>query len=317
MDVLGIDVSKADLSVVLLQGDTTARKKVNNSTAGFKQLSAWLRNRKVQDLHACLEATGVYGEAIAEYLVDHEYRVSVVNPAQIKAYGRSALVRTKTDGVDALIIAQFCRAHRPPAWSPPPENVRNFRALLRRREALVDMITAEGNRLEAACGKAVRRSIKAVLSALKHELAALERDIDKEIKSDPALRDTVGRLDEIPGIGPLTAMKIIAETQSFRVCRSAPELVAYAGLNPKHYQSGPVHRRQSISKIGNAALRKALFYAAMAAKNRSGYFRSFVERLKAAGKPPKVIITAIMRKLLVLAHTLVSRGTRFNAAMAT
>jgi transposase len=314
MDVLGIDVSKSELSLILLQGDSTARKKVNNTAAGFKQLSSWLNNRKVETLHACLEATGIYGEAVAEYLVDAGYTVSIVNPAQIKAYGRSALVRTKTDEVDALTIAQFCRAHQPLAWAPPPQSVRDFRALLRRREALVDMVTAENNRLEAASGKVVRRSIQAVLKALKNELATLEREIDDHIDADPRLRDNIDRLDEIPGVGSLTAMKLIAETQHFQVCQTAQQLVAYAGLNPKQYQSGPVNRRQGISKIGNAALRKALFYAAMSAKNRSSYFQPFVERLKAAGKPPKVIITAIMRKLLVLAHTLVSKGTRFDPA---
>lgn len=316
MDVLGIDVSKAELSVVLLQGESSLRKKLNNNAVGFKQLVSWLRNRKVKSLHACLEATGVYGEAIAEYLVDAGYTVSVVNPGQIKAFGRSALVRTKTDGVDALMIAQFCRAHQPPAWAPPPEKIRNFRAMLRRREALVDMITAEKNRLEAASGKEVRRSIRAVLKALGAELATLEVEINDHADSDPELRDTIDRLDEIPGVGTITAMKIVAETNSFRVCRTAQELVAYAGLNPRHYQSGPVNRRQGISKIGNAALRKALFFAAMSAKNRSPYFRPFVERLKAAGKSPKVIITAIMRKLLVLAHALVAHRTRFNPAPA-
>ncbi len=316
MDVLGIDVSKAELSLVLLQDDAVARKKVDNTAAGFKQLSAWLKNRKVRSLHACLEATGVYGEEIAEYLADAGYTVSVVNPSQIKAFGRSALVRTKTDEVDALIIAQFCRAHQPPAWTAPPAKIRTFRGLLRRREALVGMMTAEGNRLEAASSKEVRRSIKAVLKALKSELETLEREISDYADSDPDLRNTIDRLDEIPGVGQLTAMKIVAETQSFHVCRSASELVAYAGLNPRHYQSGPVSRRQGISKIGNATLRKALYYAALSAKNRSRYFRPFVERLKAAGKPPKVIITAVMRKLLVLAHTLVAHNTRFDPAFA-
>jgi transposase len=131
------------------------------------------------------------------------------------------------------------------------------------------------------------------------------------------LRDLVNKLDEIPGFGSLTAMKVLAETNAFSVCETAQQLVAYAGLNPRHYQSGTINRRGHISKVGNASLRKALYYAAISAKNHSVYFRAFVERLKAAGKRPKVIITAIMRKLLVLAHTLVSKQTRFNPVSGT
>jgi transposase len=316
MDVLGIDVSKAQLSLVLLQGESVARKTISNNSTGFKQLTAWLKNRKVRELHVCLEATGIYGESVAEYLHDAGYVVSVVNPLQPKAFGQSAMVRTKTDGVDALVIAQFCRAHRPAPWNPAPKAVRELRALIRRREALVEMITAEKNRLEAASAEEVQRSIRAILSALETELAILEQEIDNHVDADPDLRVMVDRLDEIPGVGSTTAMKIVAETNGFTVCTTARELVAYAGLNPRHHQSGTIARRQHISKVGNHALRKALFYAAMSAKNTSPYFRPFVARLQAAGKRPLVIITAIMRKLLVLAHTLTSKGTRFDAAFS-
>jgi transposase len=316
MDILGIDVSKAQLSLALLQGDSIARKAVNNSSSGIKQLLAWLRNRKARNLHACLEATGTYGELVAEHLHDAGFTVSVVNPIQIKAFGRSAMVRTKTDGVDALLIAQFCRAQKPPAWVAPPEKVRDFRALMRRREALVDIITAEGNRLEAASAKEVRRSIRAVLKAVKAELAVLEEQISHHVDSDPDLRELVDRLDELPGVARLTAMKMLAETNSFTVCDTARQIVAYAGLNPCHYQSGTIVRRQRISKIGNGKLRKALFYAALSAKNHSRYFRPFVERLQGAGKRPMVIITAIMRKLLILAHALATKGTRFDPSLA-
>src|SRR5579862_8612554 len=253
MDILGIDVSKAQLSLALLQGESVARKTVSNNSSGFRQILTWLKNRKVGQLQACMEATGTYGELIAEHLHDAGFTVSVVNPIQIKAFGRSAMVRTKTDGVDALLIAQFCRAQRPPAWAPLPEKARDFRALMRRREALVDMITVENNRLEAASAKEVRRSIKAVLKALKDELSMLEKQIKDHVDSDPDLRELVDRLDELPGVATLTAMKMLAETNSFTVCTTAREIVAYAGLNPSHYQSGTIVRRQRISKIGNGA----------------------------------------------------------------
>jgi transposase len=316
MDYLGIDVGKAQLHAELLQDTVTARKSVPNSVKGFEQLCKWLTNRKVSDLHVCLEATGTYGEAVAEHMSDAGYLVSVVNPAQIKAFGRSVLVRTKTDLVDAGVIAQFCRERRPEAWNPPSRESRAFRALLRRREVLVNMIAAEKNRLEAAVEPSVRRSVNSTLAALKTELARLEEDIDKHVKANPELQDNVDRIDEIPGFGSLTSQKILAETDCFAVCDSTAAIVAYAGLNPKHYESGSIHRRGGISKIGNAALRKSLYYAALSAKNHSPYFRSFVNRLEAAGKSPKVIIVALMRKLLVLAFILVKRQIRFNDALA-
>lgn len=316
MDILGIDVSKAQLSLVLLQDEKPpARKSVNNNARGFEQLDAWLKNRKAISVHACLEATGVYGEAIAEYLHDHGQTVSVVNPIQIKHFGRSAMVRTKTDDVDALLIAEFCKSQKPKPWAPAPLEIRQFRALVRRRETLSEMITAETNRLEAAATTEIRDSITSHIDFLKKLLKDLEDEMNGHIKSHPHLNDIIDKLDAIPGFGALTAMKVLAETNAFSVCETSRQLVAYAGLNPRHYQSGTINRRGHISKIGNASLRKALFFAAMSAKRHSSYFRAFVDRLTAAGKRPKVIITALMRKLLVLAHTLVSKGADFNPAL--
>ena len=316
MDFAGIDVGKHDLHLVLLQGEDVARKSVSNNQSGFERVHKWLKNRKAVDAHICLEATGTYGLAIAEYLHDNGYRVSVVNPGQIKAFGQSELVRTKTDKVDAGIIARFCRANQPTPWSPPPRHIRELRALIRRRETVSAMITAEHNRLESNTSAEVRRSIEAVLKSLEAELAKLESDIDKHVDAHRDLREHIDRLDEIPGFGSLTAMKVFAETNGFAVCNTAKEIVAFAGLNPRLYQSGTIQRRGQISKIGNAALRKALYYAALSAKNKSAYFRPFVERLAAAGKRPKVIVTAIMRKLLVLAFTIAKRHDRFNPAYA-
>ena len=231
MDHLGIDVGKAELHAELLQGNASARKSVPNTVKGFEQLAKWLVNRKASELHVCLEATGTYGEAVAEYLHDRGYRVSVVNPMQIKAFGRSKLVRTKTDKVDAAIIAQFCRANDPAAWSPPSPEIRAFRALLRRRETLSSMLTAEKNRLEAAVDPLVRRSLNSTIAALTEELKRLEEDIENHVKANPTLREMIERLDEIPGFGTLTAQKVVAETNAFSVCSDRRAIVAYAGLS--------------------------------------------------------------------------------------
>lgn len=317
MDVLGIDVGKNELHALLLQGERTARKSVSNTPTGHEQLLRWLSNRKAAQVHICLEATGSYGIGVAEFLHDQGHMVSVVNPTQIKAFGRSELVRTKTDAVDAALIARFCRATQPPRWNPPPAHIRTLRALVRRRETLTELMSAERNRLEAATMRPVQRSIRAVIANLRAELKRLEAEIDQHVDQHPDLRAHIDRLDEIPGFGALTAVKVIAETHAFAVCATSKEIVAFAGLNPRLYQSGTIARRGHISRIGNASLRKALYFAALSAKRHAAYFRTFVDRLKAAGKPPKVIITAIMRKLLILAFQLTKTGTHFDPAYGT
>ena len=317
VDYLGIDVAKESLACELLQVGASARKSFPNSRKGFVQLGKWLANRRATSVHACLEATGTYGEDVAEYLYDRGLQVSVINPSQIKAFGASLLLRTKTDAVDAALIAQFCRAMDPPAWSPGSPEIRAFRALVRRRETLVGMIASEKNRLEAALDTKVIRSVTSTIAALQSELAQLEQDIEDHVDRHPSIRDMVDRLDEIPGFGRLTAQKVVAETNGFCLRAGPQALTAYAGRNPQLYQSGKTLRRGRISRIGNAALRKALYYAALAANNKSRHFRTFVERLKLAGKRPKVIVVALMRKLLVLAYTLVTKDVRFDPAFAT
>ena len=124
MDVLGIDVGKRDLHAALLQGDRPASKSVPNSQAGIVQLQTWLKNRKADHIHVCLEATGGWSEQVAISLSEAGHVVSIVNPARIKAFAQSEMVRTKTDGVDAALIARFCRLHKPKVWTPPAPEVR-------------------------------------------------------------------------------------------------------------------------------------------------------------------------------------------------
>lgn len=139
---LGIDVAKAKLDVALQRPDGRIRSKVvANTDAGFAELKAWLMRHQVTEAHVCMEATGTYWEAVAEALTDAGFTVSVVNPARIKAYGAARQVRTKTDAVDARLIADFCARQQPPPWTPPPPALRTLRALVARREALVVMRT--------------------------------------------------------------------------------------------------------------------------------------------------------------------------------
>ena len=202
---VGIDVSKAKLDVaVKMPGGKVKSKVVANSAAGFGELRAWLAKQGVVNPHVCMEATGAYWEALATDLADHGIAVSVVNPAQIKAFANSQGVRTKTDAVDARVIAEFCALHTPAAWVAAPQSVRRLRALVSRRQALIDLRTQESNRLEVTSMEEVRQSIGQVLAVLDAQIAQIEKQIAKDMDDDPTLREQRDLLDTIPGVGDKT-----------------------------------------------------------------------------------------------------------------
>lgn len=149
MDILGIDVGKHEMHAALLQQDRSTSKSVANSAAGFKQLQTWLRSRRVEKVHACLEATGGWSEDLALALCEAGHVVSLINPMRIKAFAKSEMLRTKTDDIDAALIARFCRMHSPDPWTPPAPEIRALQGLIRRYQSLVQMRTDEQNRLQA------------------------------------------------------------------------------------------------------------------------------------------------------------------------
>jgi transposase len=208
---VGIDVAKAKVDVALkLPAGKWKTKVVANSAAGFDELRGWLAKHGVECAHVCMEATGVYWERIAEDLADHGFAVSVTNPARIKAFGGALGVRTKTDVVDAKVIAEFCASANPRLWVPAPASVRRLRALVARREALVELRTQESNRLEGAATQEVRQSIEEVIAHLERQIEQIEKQIKKDVDDDPTLREQRDLLASIPGIGNGTAAMFLA-----------------------------------------------------------------------------------------------------------
>lgn len=315
-NILGIDVAKAKLDVALLRPDGKTRSKViDNNPEGFAVLSAWLQKQDVTELHVCMEATGTYWEACAEYLADAGFTVSVVNPAQIKAFGMAQLVRTKTDKADARLIAAFCAAQRPEPWQAPSPAVRELRALVARRNALDAMRTQEKNRLPVA-RDTVRRGIEAHLEYLEQAIAETERMIREKIDRDPGLKQQYELLDSIPGLGDKTIPVLLSYYGGELRFAKAKEAAAFAGLDPRQHESGSsVHGRPRLSKVGHSALRKALYMPAMVAITKTHWGRVFRDRLKASGKPPMVIIGAMMRKLIHVAFGVLKSGKPFNPAL--
>jgi transposase len=315
-EILGLDVSKGDVHAALLVGDRSWSKSFPNSARGIIQIAAWLRNRKVGRVHACMESTGGYEQVIAQGLHERGHVVSIVNPSQIKAFAQSELLRTKTDAVDAALIARFCRSHKPAPWNPPAPEIRALQALVRRFENLQDMVGTERNRLELASSAVVMRSIEDHVAYLEGEIEAVERELSDLFDQHLGLRTQRDLLVSIPGIAQTTAARILGEMPEIAEYRSSKCVAAFAGLSPQLYQSGTFRGQSRISKAGNSRLRKALYFPAMSSVRCNPLTRALYRRLIAAGKPKMVALIAVMRKLLVLAYGVLKSRQPFDPAYA-
>ena len=313
MEILGIDVGKLEMHAVLLQGDRSTSKSLSNSAAGFKQLRSWLRNRKAERVHACLEATGGWSEDLALALHEAGHVVSLVNPMRIKAFAKSEMLRTKTDRIDAALIARFCRTHAPEPWAPPAPEIRALQGLIRRYQSLIQMRTEEQNRLQAPMiASVVKASIEATLAHLDREITRVEREIDQLFDRYPPLRRQRELLTSIPGIGETTAARILGEMPNIAEFRDVKAVAAYAGLSPRHYESGSIRWPSRIAKTGNASLRTALYFPAISAMRYNPLLRRFADRLRERRKSNMTIVTAVMRKLLTLAYGVLKSGRFFD-----
>ena len=316
---LGIDVSKLKFNACLLRhGGKLRHKSFPNTPAGFSQLSDWLEGLGAGRAHACMEATGTYYEALASYLHERGHAVSVVNPASVRDYARSRLSRTKTDRVDASLIAGFCAERRPPAWRPPAPELRELQALVRRLDSLREMRTMEENRLSSGVRvAAVRASLEDSIAHLSEQIRKTEALIADHIGRHPGLRRQRELLDTIPGIGAATAAVLLGEMPDLKEYRSARAVAALAGLVPRERQSGSsVRGRVRLSKIGNSRLRKALYFPAVTALRCSPFFRQWAAGLRQRGKSKMAVIGAAMRKLIHLAYGVLKTGKPFDPEWA-
>jgi transposase len=311
---LGIDVSKDKLDVVLLQSEYRLSGTFENSDAGCKKLLGWLAHQQPVELHACLEATGQYSLLAAQYLFQAGYCVSVVNPLRIKAYGESRLTRNKTDRLDAFVIADFCRKQNPFLWKPPSPAIQELQALVRYLDDLKSMRVQENNRLTSGVRSAtVIQMLQEHIVILDQQIQAVQNKIRDCINQHPELKQQKDLLYSIPGIGDLTAARLLAEIQDITVFENASQLAAYAGVTPRQHSSGSSVRHKSRqSKTGNAHLRKALYFPAIVARKHNPIIRLHCQRLEERGKLPKVIIAASMRKLLHIAFGVLKSGKPFD-----
>ncbi len=312
---LGIDISKFTFDVALLKGaKRTKRGKFENTATGFAELSQWLQAQGVELVHGCLEATNIYGHALASYLHQQGHAVSIVNPARIKGYAKSQLSRTKNDRADAALIARFCRDLKPSLWQPAPEEVVKLQALSRRLAALEQMMTQEKNRLQLCEDEGLEGDIKTHLGFLEGQVEALKKRLQEHVQAHDSLAEQQRLLVSITGIGSTTAMTVLSEIGALEHYGSARQLAAFAGLTPQEFQSGTsVNGKTRLCKIGNARLRKALYFPALVMIRHCREIQAFRQRLLDAGKEKMQVVGAVMHKLIRIIYGVLKSGQVFEA----
>lgn len=317
---IGIDVAKLtlDVRVFLPEPATGPFKRFANQEQGLAQLQEWLLRQGYQQVHACLEATSTYSDLVAHFLYAQGHQVSLANPARVAAFRTSEGIRTKTDRHDALLLARFCAQKRPALWCPTPPAVQQLQVLLAHLDDLQAMRQQERNRLENLRLDALTRQ-----SLLEH-IGWLQTQIELTLQRAAALVEQTSELagpcahlDSIPGIARLTAMRLYSVFFDLQRFSRAPKLVAHAGLCAADENSGTsVHRRASISKVGNAQIRKWLYMSALSLMRYDPDVVRWVGELKARGKSNKVILVAIMRKLLHIVHGVLKSAQDYDPRKA-
>lgn len=310
--VLGIDIAKQKFDVALLADGKTKHKACKNSVEGFEILMIWLEKQGIKRVHACLEATGTYGEDLAIYLHEAGHAVSIVNPARIKGFAQSELIRTKTDKIDAGVIARLCLVMKPETWVPPAPEIRSLRALVRRVDSLIDMRSQEKNRISSA-HESVIVLIKEHIVYLDQEIEKIRKQIADLIKQNSHLKQRKDLLDSIPGLGKATVPHLLAELDNLDKFTHVREMVAFIGLAPKETLSGSsIKGKPRLCKIGHARLRKALYMPALVSIQCNPVMIAFYNRLKEKGKNGKVIVCAIMRKLVHVIFGVLKSGKMYD-----
>lgn len=311
---LGIDIGKDKFDVALLHIDKPNKVKTKvftNNANGFEKLLLWLKNKNIGLLHACMEATGSYGTDLAEYLFNQKFKVSVVNPARIKSFGKVELSRNKTDQADAALIARFAHKIDPKGWKPAPAHVKELQALVGRLEDLYKIERQEKNRLLVTKDSSAVNSINVILEVTEEQIKEIKSKIKKLINNNPDFKNKTDLLNSIPGVAEAIIMNILAYAGNIEDFDNAKQYAAFAGLNPKQHQSGNMRGRTVLSKTGNPTIRKVLYLPAITAKKWNPIVQKFSKNLENAGKSKMCVIGACMRKLLHIIFGVLKTQTKF------
>jgi transposase len=308
---VGIDVAKASLEAHLLSTGQT--HSLPNDSHGHQEL-----HKQLPDPHHCLivlEATGGFERKLVAFLIDAGYRVAVINPKRARDFARAMGQAAKTDRIDAHVLALFAERFRPPATEKIPEKQAEIQQLVARRRQLIDLRTQESNRLEITSAKMAKASIRSILKTLERQINTIETAIQDLVQSDDEWRRKGELVQSVKGLGQVTATTLVADVPELGKL-NRQQISSLIGLAPFNRDSGKLKGKRSIGG-GRKSVRSVLYMAALSAKRSNPIIRAFAQRLTQRGKPFKVVLTACMRKLLVIVNAVVKSGQPWKLNLAS
>ena len=320
-DSCGIEVSAQELVVALCRDGRAERlRSFANTAQGHAALCGFLASGP-QRVRVALESTGLYGLDLA-YALHREARIEVMvaNPRAVRHFASALMQRSKNDRLDAVVLREFAARMPFQAWVAPSAHCFALCAVTRRLETLTEQCTAEKNRqhaasLSAAIPSAVRRDLQRSVRSIQRAIVRLTREAQRILEADPLLASSYRLLLTAKGIGPTSALRLLAETALLSEDLDVRQWVAYAGLDPREYQSGSsVHKRVRISKTGNRHLRRALYMPALVAVRHEPHLRAFYQHLLAHGKCKMQALVAAMRKLLHAVYAMLKHRQPYDGA---
>jgi len=295
---VGIDVAKASLDLARSNADGTVR--FANDAPGIKKLLVLLR--RLQPTLIVIEATGGYEQPALQAMLDADLPVALAQPAHVRHLAKALGVLAKTDAIDARVLVQFARHAAPRLAEKRSKHQEELEALVTCRRQLIKVRTEQTNRLEATRAKSARRALQKVLKTLQDQIKRLDEEIGKIIESDDDMNHWNQLLQTVPGVGKVLSMTLLAELLELGTV-GRTQISALVGVAPFNRDSGRFKGKRSI-RGGRPAVRSALYMAALTAIRCNKVISAFADRLKAVGKPSKVVIVAAMRKLITLLNAM-------------
>ena len=306
---VGIDISKARVDIAVRPAGIT--NTVPHDEAGMATVVEQLR--QMQPTLVVLEATGGLEVVLSGALAAAGVRVVVVNPRQVRDFAKATGRLAKTDALDAQVLAQFAEAVRPAARPVPEARTQELAALIVRRRQLVEMLTAEKNRLGSA-PRRIQREIRTHIAWLERQMAQLDADLTTAIRSSPIWREKDNLLQSMPGVGPVLATTLLASLPELGTL-DRRQIAALVGVAPLNRDSGRWRGKRSVWG-GRTAVRAVLYMGALVAARHNPVLKAFYQRLRQAGKAPKVALTACMRKVLTMLNATLKHRTPWRAICA-
>lgn len=309
--VVGIDISKDRLDVACLPAAVRSAPTPANDAEGHATLVSWLK--EVSPRLIVLEATGGYQRSLVAALAAAALPVVVVNPRQVRDFARALGILAKTDAIDAMVIARFGEKVNPELRPLPDADSAALIDLLARRRQLVELRTAESNRLGQAASPRIKASIRAVLNTIEKQIKSIDDDLDDRIRRSPAWKEKEDLLTSVPGVGTITARTLMACLPELGAT-SRQAIAALVGVAPINRDSGTM-RGKRTTWGGRSVVRSALYMAALVATRHNPVIKAQYTKLLAAGKAKKLALVACMRKLLIILNAMLRTRTPWRNSL--